>query len=125
MIKTVILEPIGERTTRFISAQLVDQNENPISGGSLQTLTLTLYNVDATNTIINSVNDVNILNIDRGTVDGNGNVVIELQPADNQLIDTTKTREIHRALIEWTYGGTGKTGRHIIEFVVANMTRVP
>lgn len=124
-VKTVIAEPIGERTTRFITAQLVDQDENSIGAGSLLSLTLTLYNLDSTNTIINSVNDTNILNVGRGTVDSDGNVSIELQPDDNQLIDTTKTREIHRALIEWTYGSGPRQGRHIVEFTVVNMSRVP
>ena len=124
MVKTVITTPVGERTTSYITAVIRDQNGDPIPGGSLNSLTLTLYNVDASNTIINSVDDVNILNVGRGVVDANGNVTIELLLLDNQLIDITKSFETHRALIEWTWGNT-RQGRHEVEFLVQNMTRVP
>ena len=124
MVKTVITTPVGERTTSYITAVIRDQNGDPIPGGSLNSLTLTLYNVDASNTIINSVDDVNILNVGRGVVDANGNVTIELLLLDNQLVDTAKSFETHRALIEWTWGNT-RQGRHEVEFLVQNMTRVP
>ena len=124
MIKTVITTPVGERTTSYITAVIRDQNGDPISGGSLNSLTLTLYNVDTANTIINTVDDVNILNVGRGVVDTNGNVTIELLLLDNQLVDVTKSFETHRALIEWTWGNT-RQGRHEVEFLVQNMIRVP
>ena len=90
----------------------------------LTTMTLTLYAMDAALTIINSIDDVNINNVGRGTVPGDGTFAILLGPADNPVLDGTLLEETHRALVEWTYNGGASQGRQRIEFRVANFERV-
>mgnify|MGYP001572237205 CR=1 FL=1 len=117
---------VNERTTLQVTATLKDETGTVITAAALTTMTLTLYVRDvAALTIINSVDDVNILNTGRGTVHAtSGLVTITLFPADNQIVDTTVEVEWHRALIEWTYNGGSKAGKYEIDFPVVNLNKV-
>lgn len=124
-VRTKIATLVPERSTSRYTAVIVDDAEVAIPAASLNTLTLTLYVLDADKTIINSVTAVNILNTGRGAVDSNGNLTITLTAADNQIVTATRNTETHVALIEWTYDGGTKYGRHEFEFRVQNMSKVP
>lgn len=117
---------VPERTTLLIKATLLDENAAAIPAAGLTTLTLTLYARDSTaKTIINSVDDVDILNAGRGTVNAtSGLVLIDLLPADNQIIDDTVDLEWHRALLEGTYAGGAKAFKYEIDFQVRNLSKV-
>jgi hypothetical protein len=122
-VRTVITEEVAERTSARYSGVLVDETGAAVPAASLSTLTLTLFD-ENTNTVINSVDDINILNADRGTVDAAGNLVVTLLPADNVIVTPTRVREPHVMLLEWTYAGGAKAGRHEVRFIVVNLTKV-
>jgi len=117
---------VAERTTHRLTATLLDETGTAIAAAGLDTLTLTLYNRDSSaKEIINSVNQVNILNTGRGTVHASsGLVTIVFQPADNQVVDNSVDLEWHRALIEGTYGSGTKAFKHEIDFQVRNLNKV-
>ena len=117
---------VTERTTLRILLTLQDETGVAIAKAALTTLTLTLYLRDlAALTIINSVDDQNILDTDRATVHAtSGLVTLTLLPADNQIVDSTSAIEWHRALIEWTYDAGAKAGKYEIDFPVLNLNKV-
>ena len=122
--RTVLAEIAREKSDYRITAQIVDAVGTGIPAANLASLTLTLHLDDIAATLINSVDDANILNAGRGTVDSSGNLVLTLSSADNVIIDTTLTEELHIALIEWTYNGGASQGRHQLAFRVRNLARV-
>lgn len=117
---------VAERTTLLIKATLQDETGVAIPSAALQTLTLTLYARDSTaKTIINSVDDVNILNTGRGTVNAtSGLLLLDLLPDDNQIIDTAADLEWHRALLEGTYAGGAKAFKYELDYQVRNLNKV-
>ena len=125
--RTVLTDVLPEQTTQRITYGIKDETGTAIPASALTTLTLTLYALDGAQagTVINSVDDMNILNANRGTVDGSGNLTLLLQPADLAILDTALLEERHIALVEWTYAAGAKSGRHEIEHRVGNLTRVP
>ena len=118
--RTVIQDPIPERSSARLTAQLVDENG---SGISPSTLTLSLYVLGDTNTIINNRNNQNVLNTNDVTVDTSGNLTWNMQPQDNQIMSSNRRLEYHVALFEWTWG-TGKAGKHEIVFPVENLQKI-
>lgn len=117
---------VAERTSWRLTATLLDETGAAIPSAGLSTLTLTLYNRDsALKEIVNSVDDVNVLNSGRGTVHAtSGLLTLTLEPADNQIIDNTLDLEWHRALIEGTYAAGAKAFKSEIDFPVRNLNKV-
>lgn len=115
-------EGILERTSRKYSAAIKDLDGVAVPAASLATMVLTLYSLHSL-AVINSRSAQNILNANNVTIDGSGNLVWEVQPADNQILDDNLAIEIHRALFEWTWGG-GKAGKHEVDFYVRNLNKV-
>ena len=115
---------VPEKSTSLLSGQLVDETGAAIPAAQLTTFALTLYAVVTSLPIINSVSAVNILNTGRGTVDGSGNWTITLTPADNAIVGTDPGHEVHRALLEWTWNGGLKGGKHEVDFLVRNLDKV-
>jgi hypothetical protein len=124
-VRTVFAEPIAERVSLRYTTALKKEDGAALAAADLTTLTLTLYALDASQTIINSVNAANILNSGRGAVDVNGVLTITLTPDDNQIIDATKPQEFHVLLIQGTYASGTKATRHELQIEVVNMARVP
>lgn len=94
--------PIAPGTTPALSGQLQDQNGNPVPASSLSSLTLTIVDT-VTKAVVNGVQDVNILNQGRGTVDGNGNVVVTPLQADTQLLNAAHAKERRSFVLVWTW----------------------
>ena len=94
-------------------AKLVDQDNQPI--GDLESLTLSLVDTK-TGTIVNAVNDLDILNVDRGTFDDKGNLRVILLPADTTL-DIDVKRSVRSLVLKWSYSN-GKQGRHQVDFKI-------
>lgn len=119
---------VGERTTLTITSTIKDSRQPPvvIPISELTAVTLTLYVRDvAAQTILNTVDHVNILNTGRATLHAtSGLMTLTLLPADTQVVDQTLDQEWHRALIEWTYNGGDKAGRMEIDFPVRNLSKV-
>lgn len=116
---------VAEQSSLQITATLLDEAGAAVQLAVITALTLTLYNRDSvTQEIINSVLDVTVLNAGRGTVHPtNGLLTLQLDPADNAIVDATKELEWHRALIKGTYGG-GKALKYEIDWQVRNVAKV-
>ena len=112
-------EKVGEQTTARYTNRFYDEAGDPLADTDLNALTLTIYE-EAGGTIINGVNDTNILNVGRGVVDAQGNLTITLEPADNQVVNSAREDEVHAMLIKWTYNTTSK-GAHLVRFPVRNL----
>lgn len=100
--------PLSERTTAKYTANLVDTTGAAIAGASLDSLTLSLINVQ-TGVVLNSRNAQNVLNANGVTIDVNGLITWTLAPADNAIIDDRLQVEEHRAIFtaKWS-GGAGE-----------------
>jgi hypothetical protein len=113
---------ILEKTSRKYSAIIKDMDNIAVPAASLTTMVLTLYSIHSL-AVINSRNAQNVLNANNVSIDANGVLIWEMQPADNVVLDTTLQVEVHRAKFEWTWGG-GKAGRHEVDFQVRNLNKV-
>jgi hypothetical protein len=96
-------------------ASLVDETGVPVPAASLSSLTLTLYD-QRTDTIINSRDAQDVLNVNGVTVDANGLLTWTVLPADNPIVTRGTAEETHVALFEWTFGS--KRGSHEVHIVV-------
>ena len=116
---------VPEEATAHYSAIIRDEFGAALGAPLLTALTLTLYDGSGlSRSIINAIEDINILNAGRGTLDDTGHLVITLQPSDNIIVSIIRKRERHVMLIEWTYSGCAKIGRHEVEFFVQNLNYV-
>lgn len=120
--------PLEYEQTERASGEIVatiteDDGVTAIPGGTLTTLTLTLYADDASKTIINGRTAQSILNANGGAVDGAGVLTLTLSPADNAILDDDLLVERHIALFEWTWG-TGKAGKFELVLLVRNLAKV-
>lgn len=122
--KTVLEDIIPERSSPKITATVQDEAGDGIAASSLDTLTLTLYNLsDADKTIINSRSDQDVLNTNNVTVDSSGNLVWSVQALDT-IIVSAPVLEQHRAVFAWTYSSGTKTGRYTIDMTIRNLEKV-
>lgn len=103
--------------------------DTQFSKSQLVTLLMTLYNLE-TAAIINSRDEVDILDAANCTVATDGTVTIRLQPADNTIVDTDNVEEgsieTHVVRLEWTWndGVTDRTGRQEMSFDVRRLFAV-
>lgn len=114
---------LKEKTTHVYTATIKDENGTVVPAASLTTLTLTLY-AKQSGTIINSRSAQNILNANNVTVNSSGVLTWTMQPDDNAIVNSALLTESHIALFEWTYSSGSKYGKHEIELVVSNLTKV-
>lgn len=119
---------VPEKQTQLITGTLLDETGAPIPSAAMGTFTLTLYAPEvATQPIINGVSGTNVLNDGvRGVVHvTNGTVTLTLLPADGAIQDVTQQLELHRALLQWTYGtGGSKSGSYELDWLVRNLNKV-
>jgi len=109
-----------EQNTARYTAVIKDETGAAVSVVSIVTLTLTLYDKD-TETILNSRNGQNVLNLNGVTVDINGALVWILEPGDNAIVNDAKAYEDHVALFAFTYGvGGAKAGTWEVLLTVSN-----
>lgn len=121
---TIITDRILEKTTPQITAIIQDEDGAAIPAASLDTLTLTLYNLsDSEKTIINSRNAQDVLNTNNVTVDSSGNLIWFVQSLDTAIIGS-RERERHRAVFEWTYASGAKNGKYIIDMDIRNLAKI-
>ncbi len=125
---TVFTDIILEKTTPLITADLLDESDNPIDLNDIITLTLTYYCLSdtPTNTIINSRNEQNVLNTNNVFVTNTGALSWYMQEADTTMTDSTLKEVIYRAVFKWTYTtahGT-RTGRHVLDMTIFNLEKL-
>lgn len=114
-------------TPQYVTTLTDVDGTTPLLPAQLVTLTLTLYDLSSgANTIVNSCNQANILNTGRGTIEADGTLTIQLTALDTAILVATRAYEKRRLLIEWTWGPAGiYVGRHEVDVVIRNLTRVP
>ena len=116
---------IPEKSAFRYTASLLKEDGTALGSGDVSALTLTVYNLDAALTIINSINGVSILNVGRGTLSAGGALVVTLDALDLALVDATNAEEErHVMLIIGTYAAGARFMRHEIEHTVVNLQRV-
>lgn len=95
--------PYAAGQTVMVQGQLVDELGAGIPAAQLTSLTLSIVDT-LTGAVVNGVQQVNILNIGRGSVDALGNLTIRLLPADTSLASEPGAQQLQRSLIiDWSY----------------------
>jgi hypothetical protein len=118
------LAVVHEGESCNVTGQLM-MGDTTIAKTALATLTLTLYDA-VTESILNSRNAQDILDANESSVDADCNVTIELDAADNDVVDSSKDtgdRELHVAMVTWTWndGNSTRTGKELMSFLVEKM----
>ena len=121
---TELEDVILEKTSPKITATIQDEDGTAIPAASLDTLTLTLYNLnDSAKTIINDRDAQDVLNTNNVTVDSSGNLIWSVQSLDTIIVGTQE-RENHRAVFEWTYSSGTKNGKYQIDMEIKNLAKI-
>ncbi len=117
--------PIAELTNARLSFTVVDETATPIPDTSLDSLKLTLFN-ERDAAIINSREDLDILNNNNGVVDANGDGYWTMDEEDNPILAASPKviEEYHIALFEWTYSAGNRTGRQPVRLKIINLQDV-
>lgn len=108
---TRIEDPVVETTSCLLTGTIT--SDDGVTGFVPTTCTLTLYDVTS-GSIINSRSGVSIIS----SVAAGGVLSLALGILDNVLVDSTKEREWHRALIVWTWSSGAKKGAYTIEYAI-------
>jgi hypothetical protein len=116
----VLADPINERTSAIIQADLIGDSGAPVAGATLTTLTLSL--IDAySGSVLNGRNAQNVLNQNDVTIDSQGHLTWSMRPADNVIVKDSAPFETHRAIFQGTWSGGAKGFTAVIEFRVNNV----
>lgn len=116
--RTIIDGVFAEGGSAVLTATVQDNASPPaaIPGGSLTTLTWTLYD-ERSDTIINSRDAVDA----KASVDAQGLLTLALDAADMVIVKDRALEERHVVLVEWTWNGGDESGAHEIVFTIRNM----
>jgi len=108
-----------------ITMTLLDETGAAVPLAAIQTATLTIYARDEpSQPIINSVTQVDIKNVGRGTIHAtSGLLTIEPVALDNSLANAATELEWHRLLIEVGYSST-KRLKYEVDYPVRNLNKV-
>lgn len=117
--------PYASGTTPQFDGQIVDGEGAGIPAANLDSLTLSIVDT-LTGAVINSVSQVDVLNVGRGTVDAEGNFVITLEAADTEMIEVPSATRVQRSLIlDWaTDAVVPLVGRHQVNFILLRLAGV-
>jgi len=118
-------DPIAEGATARVNFKVVDEDGAGLEAVNLDALTVTLFN-ERDGTIINSREDINILNVNGGIVGVDGVSSWTMDPDDNPILAPSPTRaeEFHTALFEWEYDSSNKAGKQPVRLRVVNLQHV-
>lgn len=108
-------DPLPFNSTPVYAAVMVDENDVPMGPGAFTTLTLSIVDT-LSGAIINGVDNVNILNTGRGTLDANGNLTVAFLAADMAPYNAEDDQEQRSLVFGWTYNGGAKVGAHQVDF---------
>lgn len=123
--RTRIPGEFAERATVELTATLKDQDGAVVPASVIGALTLRLYD-EASGTVINSRDGVDVKNVNGGAVSELGALTMRLDAADMAIVDAAKASELHIALFEWdwTQSSVTRHGKAEIAFVVKNLAKV-
>jgi hypothetical protein len=123
-------ELVPERVGWRYQGTLKDEAGAVIPAATFTALTVTIYALDAAQTIIQA--STSILNVGRGVLDAFGVLTVTFVPTDSAIVDPTSMvsltpretvpGERHIALVEGDYAGTRKFAREI-EWPVRNLSK--
>lgn len=105
-------------TTGRISGTIKKDDGTALAGTSITALTITIRNRDSAKTIVNGKNETALT--PATSVDANGVIGIDLVPADNVLIDSSKAEETHRVILKFTYNAGVDKGLVYADYKVQN-----
>jgi len=114
---------INEKASACYTTTLTDENGVAIPSGSIDTLTLTLSNVDD-GTIVNSRDGQDVLNLNNVTVTSGGLLTYTIQPLDTVIVDNTKDYETHRATFEMNFNSGVSYGNWDVDLMIRNLSKV-
>jgi hypothetical protein len=126
----LLTETLLEGTTGLYSFGLVDETGAGVPGGFLNTLTVTLYDVDS-NQVVNGRLDQDILNVNDGTVTSDlgppvvTTVTLDLQPEDTVIFNEARLVEYRVLAFTWTWDQGQRVERHVVQFGIENVLHVP
>lgn len=112
-----------EQSTWYYTHQLTDELGVSLGSSQIDTLTLTLYALEAPQPIILDWDAKNVKAANGGTVSGTGKFEWRLPASDAILLDPTRPYEHRGLLLTWTTL-TGKTFHHQVRTVIANVAKV-
>lgn len=108
--------------TMTLQFRLVRTDGLPLTPSQLDSLTLTLADAESlasgTPVIVNGVDELDVLNFGRGSVDAFGNVTITLAGADTAILTADDPFEARSAIVEWTYANGA--GAHRVDFQITD-----
>ena len=114
---TVVKDEIPERSTARLEFDFLD-HAGVALGVNPDTALLTIRD-KATGKIINDRDQTNVL--PSVTL---GKMTFDLLGADTILVNSGKSREVHVALLEWTWNSGQRSGKAQIEMVIVDMVHV-
>lgn len=108
----VVIGPVPENGIFEYVGNLIDETGAAIPVGGLSALKITLMDV-ITGTIINNKNGSNCLNLLGVTVDANGKLTYNSDPADSPIVQTRPGMddgiyELHQGTFEWFWSANTK-----------------
>lgn len=104
-------------TTIRASIYVEKDNGTALSNAEVTALTFSIYD-RATNGAVNSRVDAALTPIST-YLDTSGNIIFDLAPADNVMIDSAHAEETHRVIVKWTYTG-GAKGATYKDYTIQN-----
>lgn len=122
--RTRIGPVLAEGVSPRLTATITDETGAPVPAANLSTLKLTLYDL-ISDAIVNGRDKVNVLNANGGTVDAQGLFTWQGSPADTAMGTPEGDNTIRVALLEWSWAGGSRVGRHEVMFEVRNLGHVP
>lgn len=121
---SVELKGVKEDSSFQITGVFKDEAGEVVPADDISSLRFWLY--DHEEEVINSREDVDILNTGPGTVDDEGNFALTLSPDDNPIVDPSSHRfERHLLVVEWTWALGLKKSHENIYLIVQNDRKIP
>ena len=115
----------NERSTVIYSCSLKDESGAAIEPASLYAISLTLYSMDsATEAIVNSRNNVDVKNVNGGTISSGGVFSYEFTSDDNQILESWRHEERHRAIFTYEWNAGARQDNKEVILVVRNKSKV-
>lgn len=124
MLDSFTMETQAERSSGVVTATLVDETGAPVAKAGVTALTMTLYDA-ATNAIINSRKNQNVLDVNNVTMTAaTGIVAWSVQPADMAMVSQL-TRETHVAQFTAKWSGGAKEHTWKVLLPIENLPNYP
>jgi len=126
-VARVTIYDVDERSPLTYEATLLDETGAPVALGSIESITLTLYNADGDEpaNIVNGRDHQDIKNANDVTIDAtSGKLTWAVQPADTAIVDARLGYERHVALFEYVTTGNKRQPAHEVMLRVRNVRKV-